>query len=375
MALLSRRTLAAALLGVAAAAGPLAAQTSVSGVGYAQWQYLLAKDTITADSNLPHINNFSITRAYINVNGKLAGGIATRVTADIYNAGVTGGSFTYRIKYAYVAWTPEGSALTYKIGEIHTPWIDWEEAMWDYRMQGTMAMERNGYMSSSDFGAGVDGKFNNDQFNFQAGVYNGNNYSGASSDGHKDFMARASYRLLATDDGSRVGGLRLTAYAGIGAPNSGGTRNRFMGMVSYRTMDLTLAAEYAATEDTTIGGNTSIGGGAAAAAAKKKGTVLSAYGVFHFPQTRFSVLGRVDIANPNTSPAGTGPSDSLRSVANTPKTTRVIAGISYQLSPNVRLLADVDLLSYESAYQINSLARYQAYAARQSAFFVTQFTF
>ena len=370
-----RRTLAATLLTGVAAAAPLTAQTSVSGVAYAQWQYLLYTDTLKADSSLPHINNFDVTRAYINVNGRFAGGVTTRVTADIFNGGTAASAHSYRIKYAFVTWTPEGSALTYKIGEIHTPWIDWEEALWDYRMQGQMAMERGGYMSSSDFGAGVDGKWNSDQFNFQAGIYNGTNYSGPPTDGHKDFMARASYRLLATDDGSRVGGLRLTGYVGIGQPNAGGTRNRFIGMVSYRSMDLTLAAEYASTTDTVTGGNTSIGGGAVAASAKRTGSVISAYAVVHLPQTRWSAIGRVDISDPNTSPAGTGPADSLRNVANTPKTTRFIAGVSYQLNPNLRLLADVDVLSYESAYAISSLARYQAFAARQSAFVQAQFTF
>jgi hypothetical protein len=370
-----RRILALTLVTAGAAAAPLAAQTSVSGVAYAQWQYLLYKDTLKADSNLPAINNFDITRAYINVNGRFAGGVTTRVTADIFNAGVSGGLHAYRIKYAFVTWTPEGSALTYKLGEIHTPWLDWVEALWDYRMQGSMPMEKGGYMSSSDFGAGVDGKWNSDQFNFQAGIYNGTNYSGPATDGHKDFMARASYRLLATDDGGRVGGLRLTGYVGIGAPNSGGTRNRFLGMVSYRSMDLTLAAEFASTTDTTIGGNTSIGGGAVAAASKKTGSVIIAFGVFHFPATQFSVIGRVDVINPNTSPVGAGPADSLRNIANTPKTTRIMAGLAYQLNPNLRLLADVDLLSYESAYAINSLARYIAYAQRQSAFVQAMFTF
>jgi hypothetical protein len=295
MAHLLRRTFAATLVTAAVAAGPLAAQVSVGGVVYAQYGYTLNSDSLKADSNIQHINNFDITRAYINVTGRFAGGLATRVTADIFTNSNIPGSRAYRIKYAYVTWTPEGSALTYKLGEIHTPWLDYEEAMWDFRMQGQMAMERGGYVSSSDFGAGVDGKFNSDQFNFQVGVYNGENYSGALGDEGKDLMARASYRLLATDDGSRVGGLRLTGYAQLGTPSSGGTRNRFIGMVSYRSMDLTLAAQYASTTDSTTGGNTTTNGGAVAAVAKKTCSVISAYGVFHFPATRFSVMGRVDI--------------------------------------------------------------------------------
>jgi hypothetical protein len=236
-------------------------------------------------------------------------------------------------------------------------------------MQGQMAMERSGYLSSSDFGLRVDGKFNDDQFNFQAGVYDGENYNGGPGDAHKDFMARASYRLMGTDDGSRVGGLRLTGYAQIGAPNSGGSRNRFLGMLSYRTQNLTAAVEYAATADSTGGGATAPGGGGvvAASTAVRKGTLLSAFAVVHLPDTRISFVGRIDVANPNTAL-----NDSTRALAGTPTTTRIIAGVSYQLSPNVRLLADVDALAYESTFFKPSVAQQ---VAQTTANLHAQFTF
>jgi hypothetical protein len=340
-----------------------AAQVTVGGVGYAQYQMQLAKDTLTADSAIQHINNFDVTRAYINVIGRLPGGIGTRVTADIYNSGGTGGQHAFRIKYAYLTWTPDSSALTFKLGEMQTPFIDWEEALWDYRMQGTMAMERNGYLSSSDFGAGVDGKFNADRFNFQAGIFNGESFSGPPGDQRKDFMARASYRVMATDDGTRVGGLRLTAYGQYGAPSSGGRRQRLLSMVSYKSANLTLAAEYALTKDTTTGGNTTVGGGAAAPVAERSGRVVSTFGVFHFPLTRFSLVGRVDMVDPNTDGAVTGD-----------RQTRFIAGASYQLAPNVRLLADADFVSFESGFAPTA-ANYSAYANRQTLYLHAQFTF
>jgi hypothetical protein len=374
MALSFRRTLATAALAAAAGAAPLAAQVSVGGVVYAQYQYQLASDTLKADSNIQHINNFDITRAYINVTGRFAGGIATRVTADIFTNSNIPGSRAYRIKYAYVTWTPEGSPLTYKIGEIHTPLLDWEEALWDYRMQGGMPMERGGYVTSSDFGVGVDGKWNSDQFNFQVGLYNGENYSGALGDGNKDLMARASYRLLETDDGSRVGGLRLTAYGQVGTPSSGGQRNRFLGMISYRSMDVTLAAEYASTTDSTTGGNTTTAGGATTTVLKKTGSVISAFGVFHFPVTRWSVIGRVDITDPNTCSPATPAVASCPASAATDKQTRIIAGVAYQLNPNLRLLGDVDLVTYQSGFA-PSAGNYVAYANRQSAYFQAMFTF
>ena len=368
---IARLAAAATAAGLLALVAPrsASAQVSVSGVVYAQYSYNVKSDTLKADSSVGSVNNFDITRAYINVNGRFTGGITTRVTADIFTNAAIAGSRMFRLKYAYALWNPEGSALTYGLGALQTPWLDWEEALWDYRMQGQMAMERSGYLSSSDFGLRVDGKFNDDQFNFQAGVYDGENYNGGPGDAHKDFMARASYRLMGTDDGSRVGGLRLTGYAQIGAPNSGGSRNRFLGMLSYRTQNLTAAVEYAATADSTGGGATAPGGGGvvAASTAVRKGTLLSAFAVVHLPDTRISFVGRIDVANPNTAL-----NDSTRALAGTPTTTRIIAGVSYQLSPNVRLLADVDALAYESTFFKPSVAQQ---VAQTTANLHAQFTF
>src|ERR1044071_378950 len=133
-----------ALAAAAVVASPLAAQgptVTVGGVAYAQYLYQL-KDTAN------HVNNFDVTRAYLNVIGRFAHGVYTRVTGDVYRN--TDGSLAYRLKYAYAAWTPEKSALTFKLGQIHTPWLEWEESLWDYRMQGPMALDLDGYLSSSD---------------------------------------------------------------------------------------------------------------------------------------------------------------------------------------------------------------------------------
>jgi hypothetical protein len=359
--------LACGALGLAAAR-PAAAQVSVSGVVYAQYSYNASSDTLTADSAIAHINNFDITRAYVNVNGRFAGGITTRVTTDIFLNNAIAGSRLVRLKYAFATWTPDSSALTFKLGQMQTPYVDYEEALWDYRMQGTIAVDRNGYMSSSDFGLAVDGKWNNDAFNFSAGIFNGENYNGALGDNRKDLMARASIRLMGTNDGSRVGGLRLTGYGQIGMPSSGGQRNRFIGLLSYRSQNITLGAEYVATTDSVNGGPTAPGnGGVVAASAQRKGTIISAFGVFHFPETRFSLVGRMDVLNPNTNLT-----DSTRAAKGTPTQTRIIAGVSYQLTPNVRLLADVDRVSYESTYFKPSVAQQ---AAQTTANLHAQFTF
>ena len=325
---LSRRWAVGPALIFTVAAVPLAAQAppppqvTVSGVVYAQYLYQL-KDSLGAGDQ----NQFSVQRAYINVIGRFSGGLLTRVTADVAPQGAPGNQ-QLRLKYAFAAWTPAGSALTYKFGLLHTPWLDWEEALWDYRMQGTMALDRNGYATAADFGAGIDGKWKDDQVNGQFTVVNGEGYSGSgpAGDKRKDVQARVSVRLLNTDDNSRVGGLRLTGYAGLGKYTGGGDRNRFVGMLSYRSKQFTLAGELASTKDTISPVNTN---------PDATGRVISGFGVLHFPKSAVAVIARVDVVDPNTSASG----DRL---------TRVIGGLSYQVSPNLRVLADVDNLSYQA---------------------------
>jgi hypothetical protein len=344
------RTLSYGLRGIALASAlmlPSAAyaqgqtQVIVSGVGYLQYVYQL-KDTAN------HNNNFDVTRAYVNAIGRFAGGVGARVTMDVQRLGGGDNSLRYRLKYAFATYTPTGSPLTFKLGMIHTPWVDFEETLWEYRMQGTTALDRNGYLTSSDIGFGVDGKWGPDNVNMQLAFVNGEGYSGGPGDQRKDIEGRVSVRVLMTDDSSRVGGLRISGYGGYGKPTTGGQRNRFLGMVSYKSKQLTLAGEFAATKDSVTGTPT----------ASVAGRLITAFGVFKVPASKVAFIARVDIVDPNTG-----------SAANTDKQTRIIGGVSYQLSPNLRLLLDIDNLSYQGT------PTPAQEAVRSQALFQTQITF
>ena len=329
-AMMSGRKLAAQ---VAATPAP---QLSISGVGYTQWNYNV--------SGTQHNNTFDVTRTYLNFNAKFTGGVSTRVTPDIYRN--ADGSLGYRLKYGYVSYQPNAGNLTYKFGLIQTPWLSREEDLYDYRMQGGMALERGGYLTSADFGLSADAKLMSGRLDVNAGVYNGEGYKKTDADQRKDFMARASYRLGTTDDNSAFGGLRLTAYGAIGRRTGGGNRDRYIGMLSYKSTRWTLAAEYGMTRDSST----------VAPLALSKGSVLSAFGVYRLPATKVAVIGRVDITDPNTD-------------LSNDKTTRIIGGLSYQLSPNLRLLGDVDLLSHEGVVPALAID------PRNQLLFQAQFTF
>ena len=320
-----------------------AAQTpsvTVGGVGYAQFSY---HPTDTANFN----NNFEVTRAYINVIGRFGHGITTRVTPDVYR--VADGSLGYRLKYAFVTWTPDSGAITFKLGMLNTPYVEWEEQLWDYRMQGTVAMDRNGYLSSSDIGFLVDGSWGNEAVTMSAGVINGENYNRPLGDKGKDLTARVSVRLLATDEASRTGGLRLTGYGHTGKPTGGGVRQRLLGVLSYRSKLVTLAGVGAVTKDSAL---------TTPVTAERKGRVLSGFGVLRVPPGyKLQFIGRVDSIDPDTD----GDDD---------RQTRFIVGIGYQLTPNLRLLADLDKVSYQGGVTTPALE-----VARSQALFQVQFTF
>ena len=314
---------------------PSPPQVTVGGVVYTQYLYQL-KDSLGAGNQ----NQFSVQRAYVNVLGRFSGGIGTRVTLDIAPTGAAANQ-TVRLKYAFATWTPDQSALTYKLGLIQTPYVDWVEALWDYRMQGPIAVDRNGYLSSADFGFGVDGRWNNEKINAQVALINGEGYAGGTGDNHKDITGRVSVRLMETNDASRVGGLRLTGYAGIGKATgaAGADRHRFIGTLSYKSQQFTLAGEYTATKDAAV-----------------SGSLISAFGVYRFTGGKTAAIARIDLLDPDTDTGNN-------------QQTRFIGGMSYQLSPNVRLLADVDLLSFEAA--TTPLQD----ATRQRALVQAQFTF
>ncbi|PYP41037.1 MAG: hypothetical protein DMD48_01460 [Gemmatimonadetes bacterium] len=306
---------------------PPAPQVTVGGLVYTQYQY--------SDAPIAAKSTFDMTRAYVNVLGRFSNGITTRVTTDILPNPGPGQSQIIRLKFAYAAWTPTGSNLTYKMGMIHTPFVDWEETLWDYRMQGTIAVDRNGAMTASDIGVGVDGHWNGERINGQLTIVNGEGYSGGTGDFRKDLQARVSVRVKPTNDATRVGGLRVSGYAGIGKANGGADRNRYLGMLSYRTQRYTLAGEFVSVKNAAV-----------------TGSIISAFGVYHLSSpSKVALIARVDMFDPNTSTANN-------------RQTRIIGGASYQLSPNVRLLADVDRLSFESGA-----------TATNQILFQTQFTF
>jgi hypothetical protein len=351
------RVMCAAVVGLGLNATAARAQVSVGGVVYSQFMYGLKDDSsLIATRGAPaHDNNFDVTRAYVNVTGKFSDGVQTRITTDVDGRKAASNQLSIRLKYAYVGWTPQGSALTFKTGLMQTPWIDYDEAVWGYRMQGTTLFDRTSFMPSSDFGLGADGNWNKDQVNMQVGVYDGEGYSNAPGDPGKDASGRVSVRLANTDQGGRVGGVRLTGFAQVGSATGGSSRSRFIGQLSYKSKSLTLAGEYGMRQDST-GAHTP----------KQKGAAFGVFGVLNIPNSKAAIIARFETFDPNTDSTSNS-----TTVGNTAidKQTRIIAGVSYAISPNLMVLLDVD----NTTLQYGSTNAFDV--ANKNLFFHTQFTF
>lgn len=304
------------------------AQTTVDGVIYASYRYGLTKDSSFATPAAQ--NNFDIDRSYVNVRSKLDGGITSRITFDVDGRRAASNQLSIRLKFAYAAWTPEGSALTWKLGMQPTPVLPWQDDLWGYRFQGTSPLDRTGYMSTSDFGAAVEGSWKDEGVTMDVGIFNGETYSRAPGDNHKDVAGRVSVRLMKSDDASDKGGLRLTGFALVGKANGGADRRRTMALLSYQSKATTLGVELSATQDSTL------------ASSETKGRIVALFGTYNLPDSPFSLVGRFEKWDPDTD---RNPS-AFAEIAS--EQTRVLAGVAYRLAKNVRVLLDADVTSVQN---------------------------
>jgi hypothetical protein len=120
-------------------------------------------------------------------------------------------------------------------------------------------------------------------------------------------------------------------------------------VLSYRTRLLTLAGVAAVAKDSAL---------TTPVSAERKGRVFSTFGVLRVPpSSKLQFIGRLDLVDPNTD-------------ADDDRQTRVIVGVGYQLTPNLRLLADLDKVSYQGGVTTPALE-----VVRSQALFQVQVTF
>jgi len=219
---------------------------------FTNFTYTQAPTVKDVDGNVIHTSAFDVTRAYLNLAGSINRLLSFRVTADVSrlaSAGATSatsldGSETFRLKYAYGQVSldsvlPKGSWV--RLGAQPTPLLDFTETVYQYRFQGTQMVERDGYMSSSDFG--LTSKINppDDFGDIHAGIYNGETYARGETNNQKSFQIRGTLRPFPKKEVGK--GLRLTAFYNADRYVQDAPRKRFVGDLSFEHKYFVASAE------------------------------------------------------------------------------------------------------------------------------------
>jgi hypothetical protein len=161
---------------------------------------------------------FNVARAYLNVRGTISRHVSFRITPDVARETGAGsslrGSLTFRLKYAYAEfglgdWL--GSGTFARAGLQPTLYIDAQEGVYRYRFQGTVFAERDGGLSSADFGASLRVPLPREYGDVHAGVYNGEGYNRAEVNDQKSLQARVTVRPLPRGP-ALLQSLRLTGF-------------------------------------------------------------------------------------------------------------------------------------------------------------------
>jgi hypothetical protein len=201
---------------------PPAATVSIpvdfSGVLYANFQYRGDKGTAKSQ------NKFDLERAYLTFRMPAGDRASIRITADVFQQTANGPDAFYkgwviRAKYAYLQYDylkgANWNALA-RAGLIHNVVIDHVEQFWP-RWISQSPVERAGFFSSADAGAGTLISFPNKFGEFYATIVNGPGYTSRETDRFKDYSARLTLTPLSGSSNKVIKSFALSGWTYVGA--------------------------------------------------------------------------------------------------------------------------------------------------------------
>jgi hypothetical protein len=169
--------------------------------------------------NRDGLNAFDVTRAYLNVNAQLSPNIRFRFTPDIRRItdGSLAGSLTVRVKYAFAQFDNLLNQRSWvRFGLHQSPWLDFEESVNRYRVQGTVFSEREALIpGSADFGASYFTPLPAGYGEVHAGVYNGEGFGQTDPNKYKSVQGRLTVRPFPNRGAAH--GLRVSAFYNAGS--------------------------------------------------------------------------------------------------------------------------------------------------------------
>jgi hypothetical protein len=178
-------------------------------------QYFLSNQ-YTVDFDDSKLDAFTLKRGYVTYKKRLNETFSMRFTQDITldKEGSDAGNVELRLKYCYLKvkndyFKPLKNTY-FELGLVHRPWVDFEQKINDYRVQGKMYMERTKMISSADFGVlfvgllggkleskyleGINSSYPGKWGSVSFGVFNGGGYHATEQNNNKTIEARLTLR-------------------------------------------------------------------------------------------------------------------------------------------------------------------------------------
>jgi len=324
---------------------------TIGGVYYLHYQ--------NGESSSQTYNKFKVSRAYLTVKKKILPFLSSRITMDISQDDT--GDIKVRAKYAYAHFKFQDMGFitnpNLELGLVHMPWLDFEEHINYYRMQGHMFMEESHLFNSADFGFTLGGYFGgelDDEYkktvnkkyagrfgSFAVGAYNGGGYHAKEKNENKTIESRLTVRPLP----DIIPGAQISYFGIFGkgnqAPDSTDENPDWMLtaiMFSYEHRYLTLTGQF-------IAGDGNQKGTFAETTSNANGDILtrtsnSIQGMSLFGEgklgSNWRVIGRFDSFDENTD-------------VDDDEHTRIIVGAGYDFGHHNILIADYQIIDYAAS--------------------------
>ncbi len=169
---------------------------------------LVAGYSIRTNPEAQGANKFDLDRVYLNFRVPVSERLGIRVTPDIAPQ-TSGSGYVIRMKYAYLQYDRPGNVAGFggflRAGLLQTVIVDHQETFWP-RWMGKVAVDRFGYVPSTDIGVSAQLDFPRQRGELRVAISNGNGYTSPETDRFKSYAARLTLTPLA----SRTTGLLRT---------------------------------------------------------------------------------------------------------------------------------------------------------------------
>jgi hypothetical protein len=304
-------------------------------------------------------NEFTLKRGYVNIkkgiNENLSGRITTDLTVDEEGDGE--GDIEIRLKYLYLKYKINDLLFLHKpffeFGLVHRPWIDFEQKINRYRVQGQMFMERNKILNSADFGAvfmsliggemddaykkRVNSKFAGRYGSLAVGVFNGGGYHALEKNVSKTLEGRLTIRPLP----DIIPGLQFTYHGAYGHGNIEEEPHWH-----YQSLYTSFETAYTVLTVEAYDGKGNSGGSA----------IQDTISFSAVPQYGYSAFGEVKLFKSKYSVFGRYDDQTLVYNSGKRRTQRYIGGIAYHFIKGSKIVIDYEHIEYPGSSKSSDYA-------------------